>query len=244
MTMNTNARGIALIKQFEGFRSNAYRCPAGIWTVGYGHTSAAGAPQVGPLTKVTRQEAEEILINDLDKFEVGVDRAVKVPLTPNQFSALVSFAYNVGVGAFRSSSVLKAVNAGDFDAVPRRLALWVKGGGKTLPGLVKRRAAEADLFMEPDKGLVAEETRITPDVPKGKSAAQSTTNIAASAAGVAGTVAVISDVSTGAATAAGSARTIYDTLGDFAPWIALAVLLGAVGWIIRERLKKSREEAL
>jgi lysozyme len=144
--MKLNTRGLAIIKEFEGLRTKAYRCPAGVWTIGYGHTSQAGPPAVKSGMTVTAKEAAAILAADAEKFAKSVSDVVKVALSDDQFSALVSFAYNVGIGNFRSSSVLKAVKARDFDAVPRRLALWIKAGGRVLPGLIKRRAAEAALF--------------------------------------------------------------------------------------------------
>jgi GH24 family phage-related lysozyme (muramidase) len=147
--MTVNSAGFALIKAYEGFRAKAYLCPADVWTIGYGHTSMAGPPDVKRGMQITRDEAERILIEDTGKFAARVQALIRGSLNDNQFSALVSFAYNVGVGAFRDSSVLRAVNAGDLAAVPRRLALWVKAGGRTLPGLVKRRASEGQLFMRP-----------------------------------------------------------------------------------------------
>lgn len=246
-----NQKGLELIKEFEGFRSRSYKCSAGIWSVGFGHTSSAGPPQVGPLTVVTREEAEAILQRDLQVFERAVEHAIKVPLNSNQFSALVSFCYNVGPTAFRASSVLKAVNAQQWAEVPRRLALWNKAGGKVLPGLVRRRAAEAALFMERDHISPAAEAKVeqaesreTPDVPQGKPPLQSTTNIAAGAAGIAGTVGVFSDVSAGAARTAESAHSVWQLLGDYAAWIALAVLLVAVGWIIYQRVLKSKDDGV
>lgn len=144
--MRVTDEGLALIKEFEGFRAKAYRDAVGVWTIGYGHTSAAGEPVVKPGMVITKEEGTRILRRDVEMFAAGVRKAVKVRLNDNQFSALVSFAYNVGLGAFRTSSVLKAVNAKDFGRVPVRLNLWVKAGGKTLPGLVRRRAAEGALF--------------------------------------------------------------------------------------------------
>jgi lysozyme len=144
--MRMTEEGLALIRRFEGLRTDAYRDAVGVWTIGFGHTSMAGPPEVTPGLSISREEASAILARDVEKFAAGVCEAVTVPLNDAQFSALVSFAYNVGLGALRGSSVLKAVNAGDFAEVPRRLALWVKAGGRTLPGLVKRRAAEGKLF--------------------------------------------------------------------------------------------------
>ena len=144
--MRMTEEGLEFIRRFEGLRTDAYRDAVGVWTIGFGHTSMAGLPEVTPGLRITREEANAILARDVEKFAAGVRDAVTVPLNDTQFSALVSFAYNVGLGALRTSSVLKAVNAGDFAEVPRRLNLWVKAGGRTLPGLVKRRAAEGAFF--------------------------------------------------------------------------------------------------
>ena len=146
--MQMTEEGLELIKEFEGFRARAYRDAVGVWTIGYGHTSMAGAPEVRPGMDITQDEGTAILRRDVATFANGVRAAVKVPLTDGQFSALVSFAYNVGMGNLRKSSVLAAVNRGDFAAVPRRLQLWTKAGGRVLPGLVRRRAAEAALFAK------------------------------------------------------------------------------------------------
>lgn len=150
--MRVTEEGLALIRQSEGFRAKAYRDPVGIWTIGFGHTSAAGPPQVFEGLAITPEQGRKILARDVEMFALGVAKALRAPVTGNEFSALVSFAYNVGLGAFQRSSVLQAVNAGDREAVPRRLQLWVKAGGKVLPGLVKRRAAEAALFMKGREG--------------------------------------------------------------------------------------------
>ena len=135
-----------LLKKFEGCRLKAYRCPAGILTIGYGHTSAAGEPLVKDGMTITQEQAEEILKTDLGRYEKPVSDLVKVDLEQNQFDVLVDFAYNAGVGNLKISTLLKKVNAGDFDAVPAELMKWTKGGGKELPGLVKRRQAERALF--------------------------------------------------------------------------------------------------
>lgn len=144
--MHMTEEGLALIRRFEGFRGEAYRCPAGIWTIGYGHTSAAGPPRVEPGMTMSEAEAARVLARDVERFAKEVRAALAREVSPAQFSALVSFAFNVGMGAFRTSSVLKRVNDGDFDAVPERLKLWVKAKGRTFPGLVRRRAAEAEMF--------------------------------------------------------------------------------------------------
>ena len=159
--MRMTEEGLALIRSFEGFRGEAYRDAVGVWTIGFGHTSMAGPPEVTPALRITREEANAILARDVEKFAGGVREAVKVPLNDAQFSALVSFAYNVGLGALRGSSVLKAVNARDFAEVPRCLNLWVKARGRTLPGLVKRRAVEGALFARDVSTPVAPPTSPT-----------------------------------------------------------------------------------
>jgi lysozyme len=140
-----NDEGLALIKRWEGFRAKAYLDTAGIWTVGYGHTSDQHL-KVTKGTTVTEARAEELLRLDLAEAEVAVERLVTDPLTDGQFAALVSFVFNVGAGAFAKSTLLKRLNAGDYDAVPAQLQRWVNSGGRKTDGLVNRRAAEAGLW--------------------------------------------------------------------------------------------------
>ncbi len=159
--MKVNERALALIKRFEGLRLKAYRDAAGVWTIGYGHTSMAGPPKVRPGMRITRAEAEEILRRDVERFARGVAREIgpraMKRLNENQFGALVSFAYNVGLGNFRRSSVLRAVRAGRLEDVPRLLLRWTKardpktGRLVELRGLVRRRRAEGRLFTAPAK---------------------------------------------------------------------------------------------
>lgn len=138
---STSSAGIKLIKEFEGFRSKAYLCPAKVWTIGYGHTKTAK-----PGLCITREQGENLLKRDLQVYEQAVNNDVKVPLTQNQFDALVSFTYNVGVTAFANSSLLKFLNKGYYDRASNELHRWVRGGGRKLPGLVRRRQAEYELF--------------------------------------------------------------------------------------------------
>lgn len=149
MTRRINCAGLALIKAFEGLRLAAYRCPAGVWTIGYGHTG----PDVKPGQRITAAEAEALLRGDLDRFESGVERALNgVVTTENQFAAMVSLAYNIGLGGFGRSAVLRLHKAGKFTLAANALLLWVKAGGRSLPGLVRRRTAERALYLTPDKG--------------------------------------------------------------------------------------------
>lgn len=148
MARRINAAGLRLIKSFEGFEPKWYRDPVGIWTIGFGHTDAAGAPKHATSKGLilSDEAATEILANDLGQYAAAVERAVKVPLNDNQFAALVSFTYNVGAGALAKSTLVKKLNAGNYGAVRAELAKWNKAGGKVLKGLTRRRAAEADLF--------------------------------------------------------------------------------------------------
>lgn len=140
--MNISKKGIDLIKRFEGCRLKAYRCPAGVWTIGYGHTN-----NVRPDDIITQDDAEELLKRDLKVHEDNVKRVVKIALTQNQFDALVSFEYNVGYGAFANSTLLKLLNAGNYNAASKQFERWVYAGDRVLEGLVKRRKAERELFL-------------------------------------------------------------------------------------------------
>lgn len=143
--MRINNKGLELIKKYEGCRLLAYKCPAGVWTIGYGHT--AGVKSGMAITKV---DAERLLLQDLKRFEEGVEALVKVPLTSNQFSALVSFAFNCGLAALRSSTLLKKLNVGDLNGAAREILRWDKVNKKPVEGLTKRRKEEQKLFLTPD----------------------------------------------------------------------------------------------
>jgi lysozyme len=147
--MKISAAGVAMVARFEGCKMKAYRDAVGVWTIGYGHTSAAGPPQVTPGLTITRDQAKDILANDLAMFESGVDALLRSAPTQGQYDAMVSFAYNVGLGNFAKSSVLRLFNAGDETGAAQAFGKWTKAGGRVLPGLVTRRAAEAARFMEP-----------------------------------------------------------------------------------------------
>jgi lysozyme len=133
-----------LIKSFEGLELEAYLCPADVWTIGYGHTKGVKEGDT-----VTKEEAEKLLDEDLAFFRNGVKRLVKVDLNENQFGALVSFAYNLGLGSLESSTLLKMLNAGDYDGAADQLLRWNKSKGKVLTGLVRRREAERAVFLTP-----------------------------------------------------------------------------------------------
>jgi lysozyme len=142
--MKINRAGLDLIKDFEGLRLVGYRCPAGIPTIGYGHTG----PEVRVGQRITQAQADAYLANDLARFERGVQQALgETPITENEFAAMVSLAYNIGLGGFGKSSVLRHHKVGHRLRAATSFLLWVKAAGKTLPGLVRRRNAERKLYL-------------------------------------------------------------------------------------------------
>lgn len=144
MAREINAKGLALIKSFEGLRLDSYRCPAGIATIGYGHTG----PDVRIPMTITEERAEELLSGDLRRFRIGVDVMLEgIPTTDDQFSAMVSLAYNIGLGAFATSTLLKRHKGKNYTGAANAFLMWVKAGGRTLPGLVRRREAERKLYL-------------------------------------------------------------------------------------------------
>jgi len=140
--MRTGRDGVELIRHFEGCRFDAYLCPAGVWTIGYGHTA-----DVKEGDSIDQEAAEAFLIEDLEKFEQAVMRLVEVPLTQQQFDALVSWTFNLGAGNLAESTLLRKLNNYQYAEVPEQMMRWVRAGGQVLDGLVKRRAAEAAMFQ-------------------------------------------------------------------------------------------------
>ncbi len=133
---------IEIIEKFEGLRLKAYKCPAGVWTCGVGHTG----PDVVEGLVISEDVAEEWLRLDLISADVALDRLVKVPVNPNQRAALLSLIFNIGKTAFATSTLLKLLNTGDYDGAASQFVRWNKAGGVTLAGLTNRRAAERELF--------------------------------------------------------------------------------------------------
>ncbi len=138
--MEFNAKGETLVKSFEGFSTTTYICPAGVPTIGYGHTGNIAGP-------ITKEQGEELFKKDIEKFVGQLKPYIDVELTDNQFSAVVSFAYNVGVGNFKISSLRRYINNKQFDLAANEFPKWIHANGKVLPGLVKRREAEKQLFL-------------------------------------------------------------------------------------------------
>lgn len=144
--MTISQRGIDLVKHFEGLYLKAYVCPAGVWTIGYGYTGKKhddGTVRGGQ--EISEATAERLLAEDLNtKYGPAVERLVKVPLEQHQFDALVSFHFNTG--ALGRSTLLKKLNMGDYEGAAAEFDRWTRGGGRVLPGLVRRRRSERRLF--------------------------------------------------------------------------------------------------
>jgi len=132
-----------IIKEFEGCKLTSYRCPAGRLTIGYGHT---GQDVTEGLT-ISEDEANKLLLTDLERFDAGVLDMVTAPISPRQKAALISFAYNVGLEALRKSTLLQMVNDGYHAAAAEQFLKWTRAGGKVLAGLERRRKAEADMYV-------------------------------------------------------------------------------------------------
>lgn len=148
--MNTSAEGISLIKSFESFQPKPYKCPAGVWTIGYGATyyPATGKPVKPGDPAITEPQATELLQSQLRSYENAVNRYAK-GVNQSQFDALVSFAFNVGITALQKSKLLKRINLNPNDvAIAAEFLKWVFAAGKKLLGLVRRRKAESALYFQ------------------------------------------------------------------------------------------------
>lgn len=145
--MKTSAKGLQILKHFEGLKLGPYYCSADVATIGYGSTRYENGERVKISdSKIDEQRAEELLQNTLIGFENGVKRLIKAPLSQEMFDALVCFAYNIGLGNLRASTLRQKLNRLDYFAIPPQFLRWNKAGGRTLRGLTRRRKAEADLF--------------------------------------------------------------------------------------------------
>ena len=144
--MKLSENGTKLIKKYEGCRLKAYKCPRGVWTIGYGHTN-----NVRPDDVITQDEAEELFKQDVKVFENAVNKLVKVKLNQNQFDALVSFTFNLGYGdrGLGCSTLLRLLNNSDYIGASKQFSRWVYSGDRVLEGLIKRRNEEKELFLKP-----------------------------------------------------------------------------------------------
>lgn len=142
--MNISKNGIELIKEFEGLKLESYKCPAGIWTIGYGHTGK----NIIKGMKITKKEAEDYLYNDLKIHSEYIKRLVKVEINQNQTDALISLEYNIGYNAFKNSTLLKLLNQGKYLEASKEFDKWVYSNNKKLKGLILRRKKEKELFLK------------------------------------------------------------------------------------------------
>lgn len=140
--------GVDLICEFEGEQLIAYDDGVGIWTIGFGTIKYPDGVRVKKGDTCTLEQAKEYMRHDLIEFEHTVNISVKVPLNQNQFDALVSLAYNIGSNAFKSSTLVKELNTGDYQGAADQFNVWVNAGGKRMQGLVNRRAKEKELFLK------------------------------------------------------------------------------------------------
>ncbi len=245
---------VDLVKEAEGLRLTAYPDPAtggAPWTIGYGHTG----PDVRPGLRITKAQAEQLLQADLDIAAAVVDRAVTVELTDNQRGALVSFVFNVGAGrkakgkdagkdgfvtlkSGQPSTLLRKLNVGDAGVAAAEFAKWTRGAGKVMPGLVKRRAAEAALFLS---GEVHPVSRVAEPTPTMKPMAKSVSVVSGGGAlGLAG-VAVLLDQ---ARDVSAAIKELLEALPSGALGWAVAALLGlAVAAMLYRRWEDQRESA-
>lgn len=149
--MRTSTHGVGIIKEHEGLKLTAYLCPAGVPTIGWGHTRTVTLADVHAQRRITREEAERLLDEDLQNFERGVLRLCTITPNQNQFDAFVSLSFNIGLGALGRSTALRRHNEGDFDSAANAIELWnkarVNGVLTVLRGLVRRRAAEKALYL-------------------------------------------------------------------------------------------------
>ncbi|MNM23011.1 Lysozyme RrrD [compost metagenome] len=145
--MSLSVDGVNQICNFEGLKLSAYDDGTGVWTIGYGTTRYPNGKRVSEGDRCSLEQAKTYMQHDLKIFERAVNSSVKVPLKQNQFDALVSLTYNIGVGAFKHSTLLKKLNSGDYKEAANQFDVWVNAGGKRLKGLVNRRAMEKKLFL-------------------------------------------------------------------------------------------------
>ena len=217
MKYNVSTTCVELVKKFEGLHRlgkdglvRAYRCPAGRWTIGYGHTKGVRSAMT-----ITQAEADSMLIEELAEYGATVEKLVTVDLTQNQFDALVSMVFNIGAGAFAKSTLLKKLNAGDYGSVPEQFMRWnkatVDGKLQALEGLTRRRTAEAALFAMDTKfaGNGGPKMAQKPVTTSLKPLSQSRTLMGASVAGSATIVATVAEEMQGLISYSDSIRIIF-----------------------------------
>jgi len=146
-----NDKGLDLIKDFEGFSAEPYKCSAGVWTIGFGSIYGKDGNRVTQDHKrITKEQATELMKRDIKATEYKICKLIKVPVTSNQFSSLCSFVYNIGSGAFQRSTARMKLNRSNYQACADELLKWKYANKKVIPGLLRRREAERELFLSED----------------------------------------------------------------------------------------------
>jgi len=235
---STSKAGLDLVKKFEGLHRvgddgmvRSYRCPAGRWTIGYGHTKGVRSGQ-----KITPQQADEFLAEDVEWCEDAIHRHVSVPLSQLQFDALVSFVFNLGEGNFASSTLLKVLNRGDYQGVPEQIMRWnkarVDGVLTALRGLTRRRSAEAAMFSmdAPFADDGGEKMAQKPEPTAKKPLRNSKTMAGAGAAGLGVTLSTVSEQVQGLV-----------PYSDTLKWVFLALALAGIALTAYARWKDHKE---
>ena len=226
MTHHINEATVDVVKEFEGLRLDAYRCAAGVVTIGYGYTNRAGfGPGVKMGDRWTQKQAEDMLTLGLEVFAEEIAPHIKARTNDNEFGAMLSLAYNIGTGNFAKSTMLKRFNAGDKAGAAKAMMWWNKADGRVLNGLVRRREAERAMFLSEDW----QDARTTPDEPR-NTPAKSTTIQAVSVAGLAQLTALVDPVTD-----------VIERLGVSPEFAVTALTLIALVWIFRERIRKWTE---
>jgi lysozyme len=229
--MKVTQDGLELIKSFEGCKLIAYQDVGGVWTIGWGHTEG-----VKPGATITQAQADRLFEDAVATRALQLSALLTVVPSDAEFSALVSLAYNIGVGAFAKSTVLRLHNAGKRPEAAAAFSMWNKAGGRVRAGLTRRRAAEAAMYLTPSPG-VAQTTRAAPDVkdPAAKAVNPSTlvAGVGASLAVAQQAVAQVSDIWEGLARFGVSPAVLFAVLG--------AASLAAVGWFVYEARTRRSE---
>lgn len=229
--MKTSQRGRAKIKEYEGFSTNAYKDVVGVWTIGYGFTKSVKEGDY-----MSPEEAEKRLSRELVAYEDAISSACTLAPNQNQFDAMVSFAWNVGIAGFEKSTVLKCHNKGDFTAAARAFGLWNKAGGKVWPGLIRRRASEAAMYLEPVQPPA--QVEMPQAVDREKSMTESTIG---KGGVVAGGTAALATVSETARLVADTKYSLQSLLGEWVLPLMLGVIVAACAYILWQRLNQRKD---
>lgn len=228
-----NSAGAELITRSESIRLKAYKCPAGVWTIGRGHTNG-----VKDGDTITAEQEAVMFTKDMLDWERQIQLVLIRRPNDNQMAAFICFAFNVGMGAFKSSSVLKAFERGDDAAAARSFMLWdkatVNGKKVSLPGLTTRRAGEAALYLTPTDG---ERPEMPQAIAQEKPMAESSINRASVIAGGGATLAAVSE----SVKTVTQIKSSVDSLGDWVMPLLLVCVVAAIGYIVWERFQQRKE---